>query len=276
MAMRFSLWVLVFTLVAACLLGWRIFVMLPDGRLHVHVLDVGQGDSMFLVSPSGKQILIDGGPDLSTLERIGRTMPFFDRTIDLLILTHPDQDHITALPDVLRRYSVQQVLFGGTQKDTSRYQAFLWEVTQNHVPLILPDPTKDIDIGDGLVLDVLWPQHSIFGTSPTKANNTSIVLRAHVGNQTILFTGDIEEETEHAILRSGQDIQSITIKVPHHGSRTSSSTGFLLAVQPEKAIFSVGRHNRFGHPHKEVIDRYNSLGIDTQNTARQGTVSLAF
>jgi len=270
-------WLLVYAaLIVLSILVVRELSLLPDGKLHVHFLDVGQGDAIFLVSPSGKQILIDGGPDLAVLEHIGRYMPFLDRTIELLVLTHPDADHITGLPEVLRRYEVERVLFSGAQHTSGRYDAFLTHLLEKEIPLIEANPGEDIDLGDGLVLDVIWPMPGVFGTAPKNANDLSVVLRVLYGDTAILLPGDIEEEAEIAILASGVDLESTILKVPHHGSRTSSSTGFLLAVDPEFAIISAGRDNQFGHPHSDVLDRYKRLGISVRTTVEEGVISLIF
>lgn len=251
--------------------------LLPDGKLHAYILSVGQGDSILLQSPSGKHILIDGGPDLSVLESLGHSLSFFDRTIDLLVLTHPDLDHITAFPDILKRYRIETILLSGVQKENApRYESFLSQIAQQKPSVLLADPTKDIDLGDGLILDIVWPPAQISATKPSKANNTSIVIRALFGDRRILLTGDIEEKAEREILVSGVDVRSHTLKVPHHGSRTSSSTGFLMAVRPSLAIVSSGRDNKFGHPHKEIVDRYHSFGIPIRNTAEEGTIHLTF
>ncbi len=261
---------------ALLLLTFHETALLPDAALHAHVLDVGQGDAILLVSPSGKQILIDGGPDLSVLEELGRHMPFFDRTIELLILTHPDSDHVTGIPEILSRYRVERVLFNGTSHESRRYEAVLAALKAQGIPVILPDPSLDIDIGDGLTLDILWPEHAVVGTEPEKPNDESVVVRALFGSSALLLTGDIGEEAEMAILASGADIRSSVLKVPHHGSRTSSSTGFLLAADPGLAVISVGKGNPFGHPHPDVTDRYEKQKIPLRITAEEGTVSLYF
>lgn len=248
----------------------------PRGRFVVHFLDVGQGDGALLVSPSGKQILIDGGPDFSALEGLGRTMPFFDRSIDLLVLSHPQLDHMRAFPEILRRYAVRGVLMTGVLYDLPQYEEFLALLKEKRTPLIIADPGKDLAMGDGLTLDILWPPPALFGKAMKEVNNSSIALRALFGPHTVLFTGDMEESEEWEILASGADVRADVIKVPHHGSRTSSSTGFLLEVQPSLAVISVGRDNRYGHPHKDVLARYASLGIPVRTTAQEGRITLRF
>ena len=246
---------------------------LPDGLLHAHILDVGQGDSIMLVSPSGKQVVVDGGPDLSALEGIGRTMSFFDRSIELLVLTHPDLDHITALPAMIERYQIHAILLSGIDTLQPQYRRLLTAVANKKIPVIIADSAMDIDLGDGVVLDVVWPQ-KIFGTVPKKTNDTSVVLRAIFESGSILLTGDIEELAENAILKTGIDIRSTVLKVAHHGSKTSTSTGFLLATKPDLAVISLGKDNHHGHPHPSVIDRLSARNIPVRRTDQEGDISL--
>ena len=260
--------------VITTLLTLRELLLLPDGKLHIHFLDVGQGDATFLVTPSGKQVLVDGGPDMSTLEHLGKYMPFFDRSIDLLVLTHPHTDHLASFPEVTRRYDVGRILLAGTEAEVSRYLALLHEIQEQQIPVSIADPMADIDLGDGVILDVLWPINSF--RNDKNLNNASVVVRALFADQSILLTGDIEQEAEDALLETGADVRSRVLKAPHHGSRTSSSQQFLLAVNPDQAIISVGEENTFGHPDPGTLERYFSLNIPTRETREEGTVSMEF
>lgn len=250
--------------------------LLPDGRLHVHVLDIGQGDSILLVSPTGKQVLIDGGPNSGVIEPLGKHFSFFDRSLDLVVLTHPDLDHSGGIPEVLHRYHVDAMLLTGIRKEGKVYGEILQLIREKNIPVVIADPAKDIDLGDGVVLDVIWPPPTLNGVEVEEANDTSIVLRAFFGTGSMLFTGDIGEKAEEAILASGADIDADILKVPHHGSKTSSSTGFLLAITPRLAVISAGRKNQFGHPTPLVVDRYRHFGIPLRVTAEEGTISLDF
>jgi competence protein ComEC len=247
---------------------------LPDGAFHVHFLDVGQGDAALLVSPSGKQIVIDGGPDLSALSRIGERMSFFDRTIDLLVLTHPNTDHLVALPELAERYRIGAALLSVVEYPLPLYERFLTLMHQVDIPVIIADPKQDIVMGDGLILDVVWPPGNTHGTTVKNTNDASVVVRALYGNHAILFTGDIEKKAEMAILRSGTDVRSNVLKAAHHGSKTSSSTGFLLGVKADIAIISVGKENSFGHPNAGVLERLRTLGMNVHRTDVEGTVSI--
>jgi len=259
---------------AVCVLLARECMHLPDGKLHVHVLDVGQGDATLLVSPSGKQVLIDGGPDNSALVEAGRHMSFFDRSIDLLVLTHPDLDHLAAFPEFLERYRISKILMTREEEGGAQYRRFLSLVASHGTEVIIADPKRDIDLGDGVTLDIIWPPEHLSHMEMSETNNRSIVLRALHGSAAILLSGDIEEKAEHAILRSGADLRSDYLKVSHHGSKTSTSTGFLLATDPDIALISAGKDNRFGHPHQTTVDRLHSMGIAIRSTASDGEISL--
>ncbi len=250
--------------------------LLGDGHLHVYFLDVGQGDSSLIVSPSGKQIVIDGGPGDATVGHLGRLMPFLDRKIELLVLTHPDLDHIAALPQILRRYDVERVLMTGVKKKSVRYEEILALIKARHIPVFLADPAKDIDMGDGLKLDILWPPPGMLGKEIKDTNNTAIVLRALFRDYAVFFSADIERAAEESIIESKQVMRADVLKVPHHGSRTSSSTGFLLAVDPDLAVISAGKDNSYKHPHPDVLLRYEHFGISVRVTKDEGTVSLTF
>jgi competence protein ComEC len=248
----------------------------PDGQTHVAVLDVGQGDSIFITGPRGQQILIDGGPDLSALTEIGRRMSFFDRSIDVLVLTHPDLDHVASFPAVLDRYRIGAVVMTGVDSATAPYREMLRILKEKQIPVMIADPQQDIDLGDGLLLDILWPPPVYAGVARDDANNTSVITRLTYGEDSILFTGDMEKEEEDEILASGEDLHADILKVEHHGSKTSTSTGFLLAVSPDLAVISAGRDNPFGHPHTQILDRLAHFGVPVRATAWEGTVEFVF
>ena len=253
------------------------FQLIANGRLRIHVLDVGQGDSILIQTPAGAHILIDGGPDLSVLEQLSRHLPFFDRTIELLVLTHPDADHITGMPELFNRYTVESILLTGADHRSSRYVHFVRQLEFYGPTVVIADHTKDIIFDDGVTLDIIHPQRSFMAVLPQSPNDESVVFRLLYKDESILFTGDIEEAAENDILRGGHPLASSIIKVPHHGSRTSSSTGFLLATNPRVALVSAGGSaHKLGHPHKDVVERYKNLGILVRGTQNEGSISLEF
>lgn len=273
--MKFWLTAYVFLLVASLLLAHE-WTRLPDGKLHIVLLDVGQGDAILITTPGYQRILIDGGPDLSVLERLGEELPFFNRRIDLLVLTHTDADHIRGFPDIIKRYAIAKVLMNGTAKNSSIYSAFLVALQESGAEVIVAESAHDFDLGEGVFLDLLWPTDSILGEDVKDPNNASIVAKLLWKDHSILLTGDIEEEVEEALLKNGTDLRADILKVPHHGSKTSSSTGFLLAVAPKYALMSVGEGNRFGHPHPRILARYEALGIPIRRTDEEGRVEVVF
>ncbi|NOS67509.1 MAG: MBL fold metallo-hydrolase [Candidatus Peribacteraceae bacterium] len=249
---------------------------LPDGKLHVYFLDVGQGDGALIVTPSGKQIVIDGGPaEGAMLSELSNHLPFFDRSIDMLVLSHPHLDHLFAFPDILRRYRVGRILMTGEQAALPRYQEFLGLIREQRIPILLADPDKDIDFGDGVTLDIVWPQPDLFGKT-SDGNNTSVMLRILTGSGIVFFSGDAEKEEEIAALASGADMRATVLKVAHHGSKTSSETGFLLAVRPSLGIISAGKKNKFGHPNAVILDRFEALGVPLKVTSVEGMIEVRY
>jgi len=271
---RWKLWLLCGVALLPCVfVAGREFSLLPDGQTHVYMLDVGQGDSILIVSPSGKRVLVDGGPDLSTLEQLGHFLPFFERRIDLVAFTHPDSDHITSLPEVLQRYHVERMLFSPVEYKSGQYTRLLSLVEEQHIPLIIPDPSQDIDFGDGLVLDVIWPPKNLVRSSDD-TNGASLVMRALAVSGSILLTGDIDAFGEEELLKSGAPLAATILKVSHHGSETATSIPFLLAAKPTLAVISVGKDNRFGHPRPETLAHLASLKIPVRTTMGEGTIEL--
>ena len=259
--------------VAGLILVGTVITSQPDGYLHVAFLDVGQGDAILLTLPDGRQILIDGGPSATQLQwRLGQEMPFWDKSLDLLINTHTDADHLGGLVSLLDRYTVGQILVTDITGRSSLVQAWQQELqTLAYTPTVAHA---------GMVL-VLQPNITATILSPgaasvyeTATNNHSIVLRLEMGQVSFLFTGDIEATVEEKLLQSGEILESTVLKSPHHGSHTSSSEPFLQAVKPRIAVISVGADNTFGHPRPEILARYAEHDITILRTDEHGTVEL--
>jgi len=246
-------------------------VSLPDGKLHVVFFDVGQGDAIFIQTPQGRQVLIDGGPDPTTLTaELGRRLPFWDRSLDLVILTHPDTDHLTGLVPVLERYHVDRVLDPGYPATSETYARWLELIAEKHIPALLARNGVRIELEPGLACEVLHPTGD--PDPEDKANNASAVTRWTWGQVTFLLPGDIEQEVESALVGSGQPLQATVLKAPHHGSDTSSSAAFLQAVNPQLVVISVGADNRFGHPSPEMLERV--AGRTVLRTDERGTIEI--
>jgi competence protein ComEC len=261
---------------AAAVLAWLAVLQLPDGRLHVAFLDIGQGDAILITMPSGQQILVDGGPspaDLTTA--LGREMPFWDRSLDAVVMTHADADHITGLVDVLDRTRVDHWLDSGQPDDDPLYVQCQRLLEEKGVPRHAVQRGSSLVLEQGIVLEVLHPPPEAVAGTEAGANNSSVVLRLAWGKASFLLTGDIEAEAEQVLLESGQPLQATVLKVAHHGSGGSSTAGFLSAAAPRYAVISAGADNRFGHPQEAVLDRLAALGdVTVLRTDQAGTVEF--
>ncbi len=253
-------------------LVWLAAVSLPDGRLHVAFLDVGQGDAIFITTPGGHQVLIDGGPSATTtLWEMGRHMPFWDRSLDVVVNTHPDADHLTGLPEVLRRYQVSQIILPDVGSDTSLYAAWEEALAEEGAALVTAQAGARLSLGDGVWAEVLHPGAVPAGDNP---NDHSVVLRVELGHISFLLPGDIEAEVERNLVMDSAALGATVLKASHHGSGTSSCEPFLTAVDPQVAVISVGADNRFGHPAPEVLTRYDEHSIPVLRTDEVGCIEF--
>ena len=272
-------YVLPFTCVQLLLLTLLILHPLSNrtsGTLRIDFLDVGQGDSALVTMPDGTTLLVDaGGNTMDSARRIGETVVseyLWWRglsQIDYVLATHADADHIDGLNDVLKNFTVRSALIARRPADDPEFAKFAQTLarTNTHSETIVAGDV--IHFGD-VAVSVLWPP----AAGEKSANNDSIVLRIQYGERSILLTGDIEQATERSLLASQQQLHADVLKVPHHGSKTSSTEAFVNATKPSLAIISVGRTSRFGHPHKEVVERWQSSGAIVLTTGHSGTITI--
>jgi competence protein ComEC len=239
-------------------------------RLTVAFLNIGQGDSIFIESPTGKQVLIDGGPGKSVLRELSKVMPFYDRSIDVVMESHPDADHIGGLPDVFDKYQVDLFMKPGVEAGTS-YEAELEKVAKlENSQIIEARRGMAVELGGGVRLEILYP---VTDTRGMETNTASIVARLVYGENEFLLTGDSPSSIEDYLM--GLDIKSLesdVLKAGHHGSRTSTSLPFVAAVSPKYAVISAGKDNRYGHPHKEVLDNLERYGVQILRTDQDGRI----
>ena len=242
------------------------------GVLTVSFLDVGQGDSIYIEAPNGNQVLIDGGPGAGTLRSLGSVMPFYDRSLDLVMATHPDQDHVGGLPVVLERMKVGAVMTTENTADTGAYGAFQKDIQDEGVRHLLARRGEKIILDQGVVLEILFPSASTLGWD---TNTGSIVARLTYGDESFLFTGDSPSSIEHYLVgQDGGRLKTNVLKLGHHGSKTSSSLEYLSVVDPEYAIISAGKDNKYGHPSKETVARLEQLKIPALSTIDKGTITF--
>ena len=266
---------LIFTillLVATSFLFYQDFKSSHNG-LTFAMLDVGQGDALFIESPTGTQILFDAGPPRKILGTLSSVMSPFDRSLDAIFITNPDQDHIGGFADILKTYKVNMVFEPGTISDSKTYQNLEQEIKERNIPNILGKKGRRLDIGGGEVIDILFPDRDVFDWS---TNDGSIVAKLTYGQTSIMLTGDSTARTEKIILEnnSAAELDSTILKVPHHGSRTSSSSAFVKAVSPEYALISDGKDNKYGHPHQETLYTLTQFGAKIFRTDLLGTIIM--
>ena len=261
-------WVILGVLVEVNVLAWVVVRELSSLNLEVVFFDVGQGDSIFIETSSGFQVLIDGGPDLTVLEKLGEEMSFYDRTIDLLILTHPDRDHLFGLLEVLKRYEIKNILWTGIVKDTAEWKEWKRLIGEEGANIIIAEAGQEIILSENIYLSILYPFESLEGQETKYTNDTSIVAELVFNNVSFLFTGDISKKIEKQL-----SIDSDVLKIAHHGSKTSSCLEFLEIVSPEFAVISVGE-NRWGHPNPETLANLEEFGIDILITKELGDVKI--
>lgn len=263
---------------------WAAVFYFPDNNLHLVFCNVGQGDAI-LVSKGFNQVLIDGGPDERVLECLSDNLPFWDRTIEMVVLTHPQADHLTGLISVLERYNVGHFVVNNIVNDTERFWRFREALIEEGTEIYNPKVGDKIKIAN-MSFTVLWPQEKlgnplvwkrearekVLGASAYSGdfNETSVVLYLQFGNFCALLTGDIGQDTEAQLDRVGP---CQVLKVAHHGSKYSTSAEFLKKTQPDLAVISVGK-NRFGHPTREVLDRLTSAGAKILRTDQKGEIEI--
>ena len=272
----FKKWLIPPLLIIAILV-WSVILTMPDDKLHVSFLDVGQGDAILIQTPDRQNILIDGGPDPQKINlELSKKLPFWDRTIDLMISTQPQADHITGLVEVLQRYKVKQVLEPGVPYNSSIYNEWLKLVEEEQIKHEIARAGQEIDLGRGIKMEVLNPPLKLFQGTSHDVDNNGVVLRLSWSKVSFLFTADIRREAEFELIRQRANLRSTVLKVAHHGSKTSTSPQFLAAVNPEIAVISVGANNPFGHPSTEVVQRLvDRLGEDkVYITSENGTAEF--
>lgn len=237
-------------------------------------MDVGQGDAVLLELAGGVRILTDAGPDAKVVDSLERTLPPGRRYIDIAIITHPDLDHFNGFNHLLERYRVGAFVFNGRgreeNEDSDNWFRLVSKIEEQGIPFLA------LGAGDGIRhgpsrLDILSPDAQLLSTQAL--NETSIVAKVRTPEMTALLTGDIGASVEEA-LRGRYDLAADVLKVSHHGSKYSSSPGFLLAVRPSIAVVSAGERNRYGHPTPEVLQRLAAVGADVFRTDQNGTVTI--
>ncbi len=278
--------------VANFLLWSAYFSLRPSDKLRVSFFDVGQGDSSFIETPDHRQILIDGGPDNSVLAKIGRALPFYDRTIDILIITHPDSDHLAGAVEIARNYDMGMILINGKECATKICAEFDKIVKEKNIKVVAARAGQKIDFGNNVKMDILEPsvdsplRKAVEGetgvasvgakvaASKQDDNNLSIISLLSFGTDSFLFMGDAEDKEEIDLINSWPNLTADVLKIGHHGSKNSTNQLFLDHIKPKISVISVGAKNRYGHPTAEVLEKLKNIGSKIFRTDSGGDIKI--
>jgi competence protein ComEC len=268
-----------------------------DGKLKVDFLDVGQGDAAFITFPNGETLLVDGGgktnfnkeyierengeievfePDTATIGEAVVSQFLWEKgysKIDYIVVSHAHSDHFQGLIDVAKNFQIKAAFFGRLATENEEFAGLLHILQKRNVEIITLSGGDVLNIGE-IKTEVLFPTVEFLSENLSE-NNQSLVLRLIFDEKKILFTGDIEREAEEFLQQTPESLRANVIKVAHHGSRTSSTANFIEASQAELAIISVGKNSPFGHPHREVVERWNSTGAKILTTGENGTITIS-
>jgi competence protein ComEC len=272
---RLLVWLFASALLLANFFAWQEVFALQTALLEVYFLDVGQGDSQFINTPDNRQIIIDGGPGDTVLSELGEIMSFSDRKIDIVVLSHPETDHMHGLISVLNKYKVDYILQSGVERSSKEFyewqEALLFQQKQG--AKIINVKAGDVVYVGSVVLEILAPFEDLSGVNMEKSSNEScLVAQLTYGKNSFLFTGDIGFETENQLL-DDLVLQPDVLKVAHHGSKYSTSENFLASISPKIAVIEVGK-NSYGHPTNETLQRLAKFGIQTLRTDKSGTIKI--
>lgn len=240
----------------------------PNTKLEIDFLDVGQGDATLVKIPGGQKILIDAGPDNLVLRRLSEKLKFFERTIDLVIISHYHDDHILGLIEILKRYRVKKIIFINYEPNPPLLEAVVKLAAQKDIFSFVLRQALRINFTDNCFLDLLSPE----ALRVKSDSNNSLISKLSCGRQKFLFTGDNSAKVEQALINSGWDLSANIFKAAHHGSNSANQESFLRAIGARKIIVSVGQDNRFGHPNQKFLDRLVLLGIIVKRTDQEGTI----
>ncbi|MDB5204210.1 MAG: internalization-like protein competence protein ComEC/Rec2, competence protein ComEC protein [Candidatus Taylorbacteria bacterium] len=244
------------------------------GRLFISFLNIGQGDAIYIEAPNGRQIMIDGGPDEVVLRELGRVMPMFDRSIDAILITNPDKDHIGGFINIMQKYKVDDIIEPGTISPSDTYKTVESLAKKDGLRQTIARRGMNImlDKDRNIYLHILFPDRDV---SKLATNDGSIVAKLVYGDTSVLLQGDSPQNIEKYLLTlNPAELDTDILKTGHHGSRTSTSKEYVEAASPDFAVISCGVDNSYGHPHKETLDTLNSLNVPILRTDLLGRISF--
>jgi competence protein ComEC len=258
-------------LVVAIILLLIVVVATRGHDLQVSFLDVGQGDAIFIQTPSGHDIIIDGGPSDVVLEKLSEKMSYFDRTIDVMIATHPDADHVTGLIPILEKFSVGNIITSSVQGDTGVFKEVESDIVKEHAETHTANAGDVIDFHDGVTLTIL---HPFIGEHFKDTNEGSVTVLVRYGDETFLLDGDLPTTKESLLLTNNLPHTITVYKAGHHGSKYSSGEQLLTYIKPEYSVISAGKDNKYGHPNPEALERLKTYSKNILSTIDSGTITF--
>lgn len=259
-------WKYLFITLALIIAGlWLAVFTLPDKNLHLIACDVGQGDATLIIYGS-TQILVDGGPNNKVLNCLGKYMPFWDREIEAVILTHPDSDHYAGLIEVIKRYKVDNYLYNGLDSSNQSYEVLRKGVGGGGIREVVAKKGTSVRVGK-MYLDIVSPEEA---KKEAESNDNSLVIDLKYGSFEAILSGDAPKEILNKV---SVNIPLKYIKLSHHGSKTGTDAFTLDNFMPKLAIISVGKNN-YGHPNEEVINLLKERSIRMLRTDEKGDIEV--
>lgn len=261
-----------FIAVVALSAGWFYFHLTWPTAVEVTIFDVGQGDAIGIRTPSGQNVIIDGGPNNKLVQKVGTWLPLYDRQIDAILITHPHDDHLIGFVEILKRYEVKMILSSLNDADNVNFKEIRKIASEKNIPWYLVKLGNKLDLGDGVIWEMDGPITAEFDETE---NNESVISVLRYGNECMVFSGDAEEKEEQEILdQKVSNLDCDILKAGHHGSNTSSSDEWLQAVAPKYVLVSVGVNNVYKHPSLRTVTRLERAGARVMRTDEVGDIRV--
>ncbi len=271
-AKNYLRWYVLCALIILCIVVWSIVWTENKGILTFSVLNVGQGDALYIESPTGTQVIVDGGPDKNLMKELSKIMPWYDRHVDMMVVTNPDLDHYSGFIPFLDKYSTDVVLEPGTTNKYPAYGELEQKLVDKGIPKVLARRGQVVDLGGGAYLKILFPDRDVSGLS---SNDGSIVMQLVYGDTSVMLQGDSTANIEHYLVSlDGEKLKSTILKAGHHGSKTSSTMEYVGTVSPKWTVISSGTNNSYGHPNKETLTTLKALDIPVLDTCVMGRITF--